>query len=407
VNLEGCVRHTGKHAAGVIVGNDALQNSMPLMSDGTTVTTQWEKETLEGLNFLKADILGLRTLDIVHDTLRIVGRDTFNSMKYDDLNVLKEFTAGNSLGTFQFETAGMQKTLRKVKPVSFEELFAINALERPGSADSIDDFVRNRATGKFDCLGNEALRPILGSTYGIILYQEQIMTICVTIAGFSLSESDLVRRTISRKKGIEDFRTKFIDGAVKNGFDGGWAGKMFSVIEKSGDYGFNKSHAVAYTQLGFMTMFLKVYFPLEFLSVVLSHHPYSKNNVFKINAYIREAGRLGIKVQGWDINASKAFYTFDKDTDSMRMGFCSLPHIGKAAKHIESLQPFTSFGNFYKRVNKSTTVRQNVMKVLIDSGCFDSLEKNRLEMSKWIGVKPTKMKIADNSTPVPIQQNLI
>lgn len=399
IGIEGCVHHTGKHAAGIIVGNESLENVMPLMTDGKVTITQWEKETLEGLNFLKADLLALKTLDIVHDTLRIVGRNVFDSMKFDDHLVIQEFTKGNSLGTFQFETRGMQETLKKVKPVSFDDLFAINALERPGASDSIDDYVKNRASGKFDCLGNEALRPIIGSTYGIILYQEQIMRICVDICGFSLSESDLVRRAISRKKGVDEFRSKFVEGAVNKGYDQGWAQSIFSIIEKSQEYSFNKSHAVAYTQLGFMTMFLKVYFPLEFLSVVLSYHPYSKDNVSKINSYLREASRLGIKVEKCDINASKYAYTFNKEKQTIRMGFCSLPHVGKSAFHISELQPFNSFSNFFKRVNK-TMVRQNVMKVLIDNGCFDSIEKNRQEMSNWLGIKVKKPEIS-------AQQNLL
>ena len=152
-------------------------------------------------------------------------------------------------------------------------------------------------------------------------------------------------------------------------------------------------------------MFLKVYFPLEFLSTVLTYHPYSKGNVVKINSYLKECRRLNIKIKKWDINASKYAYVFDKEDESIRMGLCSLPHVGKAAFHIEKLQPFNSFGNFYKRVNKST-VRQNVIKVLIDNGCFDSIEKNRYEMSKWLGIKVKKADPVEGEL-VPVQQNLI
>lgn len=401
VNLEGCVRHTGKHAAGVIVGTQPLREVMPIMTDGKAVITQWDKDTLEKLNYLKADILGVKTLDVIRDTLRLVGENALDNMRLDDQNVMKQFTEGNAMGVFQFETPGMRKVLKKVQPTTFEDLFAINALERPGAKEHIDEFVQGRTTGHFSCFGEERLRPILGSTYGVILYQEQTMKIVQEVAGFTLSEADVVRRGIAKKKGIEDLREKFLEGAVKRGYERGWADRLFNVMKEGENYSFNKSHAVAYAYLAFKCMWLKVYYPHEFLSTALSYHPYSKQTAFKILNYEAEAARLGITVQLHDINVSKYRYTYDRAANSIRRGLCSLPHVKSAAIHIEELQPFRSFLDFYKRVNKSR-VRSNAMKMLIDSGCFDSLGEDRAQIGRMLN-----MSVKKKSPVVGEQQSLL
>jgi len=402
VNLEGCIRHTGKHAAGVIVGTEPLHNIMPIMTDGKAVMTQWDKETLEKLNYLKADILGVKTLDVLHDTLRLVGENALDAMRLDDPNIINEFTKANSMGVFQFETPGMQKVLAKVKPETFDDIFAINALERPGAKEHIDEFVQARATGQFSCF-DERLRDILGPTYGVILYQEQTMRIVQEVAGFSMSEADLVRRGIAKKKGIDELRGKFMDGAVSRGYDRGVAEKLFEAMREGNDYSFNKSHAVAYAYLAFKCMFLKVYYPHEFLSVAMTYHPYSKGNVFKILKYENESARLGIRLLPHDINESKYHYVANKKENTIRRGFCSLPHVKSAAFHIQELQPFRSFNDFYKRVNKSR-VRVNAMQTLVNAGCFDALGDSRREISKWLDVPVKKAKV--EQPPQAVQQNL-
>jgi len=402
INLEGCVRHTGKHAAGVIVGTQPLAELMPIMTDGKAVMTQWDKNTLEKLNYLKADILGVKTLDVIHDTLRLVGKDAMKGLRLDDPNILKEFTNANTMGVFQFETPGMRKALQKIRPKTFEEVYAINALERPGAKQHIDEFAQALKTGHFTCFNEERLRPILGPTYGVILYQEQTMKIVQEVAGFTLAEADIIRRGISKKTGIEELREKFLAGAMRNGYDSVWSNSLFDVIKEGEQYGFNKSHAVAYALLAMKTMFLKVYFPHEFLSVALSHHPYSKTHIFKIRDYENEAARLGIQVLPHDINLSRYHYTYDKAQNTIRRGFCSLPHVKSGAFHIQKLQPFRSFNDFYKRVNKSR-VRTNAMQMLLDSGCFDCFGGDRAEIARWLAVPLKKTKTDDGA----IQQTLL
>lgn len=390
VQLEGCVRHTGKHAAGVIVGTEPLHNIMPIMTDGKAVMTQWDKDTLEELNYLKADILGVKTLDVIHDTLRLVGENALDAMRLDDPNLIKQFTDANSLAVFQFETPGMQKALVKVRPETFDDIFAINALERPGAKEHIDEFVQGRKTGQFGCF-DERLRSILGPTYGVILYQEQTMRLVQEVAGFTLSEADIVRRGIAKKKGIDDLRDKFLNGAVVRGYDRAVAEKLFETMKEGQNYSFNKSHAVAYAYLAFKCMFLKVYHPHQFMSVALTYHPYSKANVIKIRKYENEVARLGIRVLPHDINASKYHYVADQTNNTVRRGFCSLPHVKSAAFHIQQLQPFRSFNDFYKRVNKSR-VRTKAMQTLVNAGCFDSLGDSRREISKWLDIPVKKVK---------------
>ena len=391
MGLEGCMRQTGKHAAGVVITKDTLIESLPILTDGTTIMTQWEKKALEGLNYLKMDILAVKTLDIIDKTLEFIGDKgalpTGDKIDINDENVLREFEQAHSLGTFQFETPGMRELLEKIKPTAFADLYLINALDRPGAKDSADDFVRNREKGDFDCLGDERLRPILESTYGIVVYQEQVIRLLQEIGGFTASEADVIRRAISAKnpKVFENNREKFLTGAAQRGYEREWANGVFEIMKKSEAYGFNKSHSVAYSMLGYQTMYMKVYYPLEYMTAALQWVPTS--NQKKMRQYEREAERLGIKVLPCDINESKSEYTFDRNYEgsyqrrgfneeagqffetvpylgAIRRGLSSIPFVGEAGKRIEEYQPFSSFGEFYKRVPKSV-VGSNVMKDLI------------------------------------------
>ena len=238
--IEGAVRHSGKHAAGVIVGTQALSDLMPMMRDSKATLAQWDKKTLEDLGFLKADILGVNTLDIIHDTVRMIGGDPLAAMDLSDPVLLSEYREAHSFGTFQFETSSMMAALEKVKPNSFEELAAICALVRPGAKEHIDEFVKGRDTGEVSCFDEERLRPILGPTYGVILYQEQAMKVVQEIGGFSLSEADLIRRGIAKKEGIEQYREKFLVGAEAKGFNRQWATELFNILGEGSDYSFNK-----------------------------------------------------------------------------------------------------------------------------------------------------------------------
>lgn len=418
IGLEGCMRQTGKHAAGVVITKEPLTEELPILTDGTTVMTQWEKKTLEDLNFLKMDILALKTLDIIDMALEFIGDKNAlppaDRIDIGDPNVLKEFEMAHSLGTFQFETPGMRELLDKIKPQSFEELFLINALDRPGAKDSTDVLVANRLSKNFSCLGDERLRPFLEPTYGVVVYQEQVIRLLQEIGGFTASEADVIRRAISAKnpKVFESNRDKFLDGAEHRGFARDWANSVFEIMKKSESYGFNKSHSVAYTMLGYQTMWLKVYYPLEFMTAALCWVPVSKQ--IKLRSYEREAERLGIKVLPYDINESRSQYTFDRSytrsygkrrwLGAIRRGLSSIPFVGEAGKRIEDYQPFSSFGDFYKRVPKSV-VGSNVMKALIKAECFAGLGEDSAKLGRMIDMPvPGKKKSKDGGAVAEQQQ---
>jgi DNA polymerase-3 subunit alpha len=231
-----------------------------------------------------------------------------------------------------------------------------------------------------------------------VVYQEQVIRLLQEIGGFSASEADIIRRAISAKdpKVFENNREKFLSGGETRGFQREWANRVFEIMKKSESYGFNKSHAVAYSMLGYQTMYMKVKYPLEFMTAALCWVP--SNKQIKIRSYERESERIGIKILPADINESKADFTFDRDyreagrpwIGAIRRGLASIPFVGEAGARIEEFQPFNTFGDFYKRVPKSV-VGSNVMKALIKAGCFDSLGEDRNRLGRMIDV-PVKGK---------------
>jgi DNA polymerase-3 subunit alpha len=248
------------------------------------------------------------------------------------------------------------------------------------------------------------------------VYQEQVIRILQEIGGFTASEADVIRRAISAKnpKVFENNREKFLTGAEQRGFQREWANGVFEILKKSESYGFNASHSVAYSMLGYQTMYMKVYYPLEFMTAALRWVPSS--NQKKLRQYEREAERLGIKVLPYDINESKSEYTFDREyrgegmmwDGAIRKGLSSIPFVGEAGARIEEFQPFSSFGEFYKRIPKSV-VGSNVMKALIKAGCFDSLGEDRNKLGRMIAM-PIKGKGKSKTVgtePVAEQQQLM
>ena len=390
VHLQGCIRHTGKHAAAVLVGKRSLGTDLPLMTDGKVVLTQWDKGSLETCNFLKIDVLGLKTLDIIHETVDDIGMplEALDDLDLSDKRVMNGFSTGNSLGVFQFETPGMRKLLRKIRSTSFEDIFAANALIRPGAggAEGSDDlFVKNRMTGVFDCMGDERLRPALGETFGLNLYQEQTMEMFQVISNFSLSEADLIRRAISKKKGLDQYREDFLKRAVENGFEYEWSVGIFERIKESDNYSFNKSHAVAYAYLAWQCMYLKLYYPRFFMMHALSHLPRNskQKTLEKRHSYEMEAKRLGVKMLPFDINKSSFGYSLAPE-GKIRQGMCAIPGVSEnAAISIKQGGPYRDFNDFVNRVHKGT-VRKDTMKVLINYGCFNSICGDRVAMLKTV-----------------------
>jgi DNA polymerase-3 subunit alpha len=276
--LEGLARHCGVHAAGVVIAPERLANLVPLIRTANgEVCTQFDKDDVESLGLLKMDFLGLRTLTVIADALesiRNAGHTELDlaAIPFDDPAVYELFSAGNTDGIFQFESSGMKEVLRKVQPEAFLDLAALNALYRPGPMQFIDDYSDRKHGRKAITYIFPELEEILGETYGIIVYQEQVMRIAVGIAGFSMAKADTLRKAMGKKKQemIDREGKNFIKGAVANGFPEAKVRRLWDQIIPFAKYGFNKSHSVAYAQVAYLTAYLKVHYPAHFMARSLS-----------------------------------------------------------------------------------------------------------------------------------------
>jgi DNA polymerase-3 subunit alpha len=367
-----------------------------MVANNGVLITQYDKDALEDLNFLKMDILGLGTLDIISEAMEMIGKDVLLEHELDlqDSKVMSEFCKGNTTGVFTFETYGMKKTLKSVQPESIKDLSAVNALYRPGAMSGIEHFLNGKESKTIYYFEDEKLKPILAETYGTIVYQEQVMAMFQAVAGFSASKADLVRKAVGKKKHeeITKMKKEFVDGCLETGHTQEWAVNLFNVIEKSTTYSFNRSHAMSYALLGYQCMFLKCYYPVQFMTRLLANHmdngwdatlgEFDKKS--KLKEYEKEAKRLGIKIVDFNVNTSRAEYRCNVDKKVIYRGLSAIKNVGAAAEEIEKLKPFTSFEDFYKRVSKSK-VRSNAMVALIDCGAFDSIESNRDRIRGYVG----------------------
>jgi DNA polymerase-3 subunit alpha len=303
LTLEGLNRHASTHAAGVVIADCPLDTYMPLFkSSEDQVTSGYEMKSLEKIGLLKMDFLGLKTLTVIDQALKLVksihGVDLdMSALTYDDPKTFELLCGGHTLGVFQLESSGMRDLLRKLEPSGFEDIIALLALYRPGPMGSgmLDDFIKRKkklVPVKYD---HKLLEPILQDTYGIMLYQEQIMFIASNLAGFSLAEADLLRRAMSKKipEVMEQQRKHFVDGAAKNGVTGSVANKIFDQIVFFSGYGFNRSHSAAYAIVTYRTAYLKANYPAEFMTALLTSE---RDNTDKIIEYIDECERMGITV---------------------------------------------------------------------------------------------------------------
>ncbi|MEE8317876.1 MAG: DNA polymerase III subunit alpha, partial [Candidatus Omnitrophota bacterium] len=308
-HLEGLTRHASTHAAGVVISEDPLANHVPLFRTGDgQVSTGYAMTSLEKIGLLKMDFLGLRTLTVIQEAVKIVDLSREMDLKIEDISIddVKTFRLldkAQTMGIFQLESSGMRDLLKKLRPERFEDIVALVALYRPGPIGSgmLDDFMK-RKHGEIEVMyDHPLLESILKETYGIIVYQEQVMMICSSLAGFSLSQADLLRRAIGKKTPeiMDQQRRTFIEGAASNKIDRRIAGKIFSLIEHFAGYGFNKSHSTAYAMISYRTAFLKSNFPVEFITALLTSE---KDNTDKIVEYIEEAGRMNINILPPDVN---------------------------------------------------------------------------------------------------------
>ena len=385
--LEGLARHASVHAAGILIAPDDITNYVPLaVTSDKQTTTQWTMGWCEAIGLLKMDFLGLRNLTVIHNTEKLIKEryDPVFSIKnipLDDAKTFELFGNGNTIGIFQFESSGMQDYLRKLQPNRVEDLIAMNALYRPGPMDMIDDFIARKKGVKEITYLHEKLEPILRETYGIIVYQEQVMRITSELGGFSLAEADIMRRIMGKKKKeeMQGQKDKFIEGCIKNGVDKKIAGQIADMIEKFASYGFNKSHSAAYALIAYQTGFLKSNYPAEFMAANLSSEV---NNTDKIVVLIDECRKIGIAVVPPDINHSAAnFVPLEKD--KIAFGLTAIKNVGSGAirsilEHREKLGRYENLYQIMQNVDLRL-VNKKVLESLVQAGALDSLEGNRAQ----------------------------
>ena len=391
--LEGLNRNAGTHAAGVVISNEPLWEKTPLFkpSGQDTLATQYNGKYIEDVDLIKFDFLGLKTLTVIEETLKLIEkrhgfRIDFNKVDIQDKKVYEYISKGETLGLFQIESAGMQDLARRLKPSGFEDVIAMLALYRPGPMESgmLDDFVeRKHGRAEITYMFPE-LEPILKPTYGVIVYQEQVMQIVQTIGGFTLGGADLVRRAMGKKikEEMDRLKGQFAEGAEKKGFDRAKAEELFDLIVKFAGYGFNKSHSAAYALITFRTSYLKCYYPTEFMAAQLT---FEKDNTTKVVRYVDEVKRMGIKLLPPDINRSDLAFIADKidGEDVIIFGLGGIKGAGDIA--INSIleargnEPFKDLSDFVSRIDP-TKVNKKVIESLIKAGALDSLGYSRKSM---------------------------
>ena len=386
--LEGLKRHTGVHAAGMVIAKEEITKFSPLAKGSKdVVTTQYDGNILPKLGLLKVDFLGLRTLTVIDDTVKMIRKAnpgfTLKDLDLTDKKTFQLFTAAKTLGVFQLESKGMRDLLRKLKPTEIEVIIALNALYRPGPLGSgmIDDFVarkHGRTQIKYD---HPLLEPILKETYGVILYQEQVMRIATDLAGFTAGQADGLRKAMGKKipEEIEKQRDNFITGAKHKGIERNVAEKTFDQIVHFGGYGFNKSHAAAYGMVSYQTAYLKANYPIEYMTALLNaeigHSAVVKEDEeSKLATYIQDADKFGIKILPPDVQASEA--AFSIEDGAIRFGLTAVKNVGEgAAQSIVAARvekgPFKSWEDFIGRVDLHAANRK-VLESLIKAGAFDS-----------------------------------
>ncbi len=386
--LEGLTRHASVHAAGVVITPRPLEELVPLCKlkegDDEAITTQWDMNGVERLGLLKMDFLGLRTLTVIDDAVKLVRQQgidlDLDAVPLDDPAVFELFCDGRTNGVFQFESRGMTDLLRRARPSKFEDLAAFNALYRPGalSVGMVDEYIQRKLGKKRVAYILPETRPILEETYGVIVYQEQVMQIAVAVAGFTMGEADVLRKAMGKKKleVMTEQKQKFLAGAERRGVDRRKAAELWDYIEPFAGYGFNKSHSVAYALLAYKTAYLKAHHPVAFMAAMLTSEMSSSDAIAK---YVRECEDMGIAVLPPDVNASD--WWFSVDGEAIRYGLGAVKGIGEGAVE-EVLAARRRSGRFRGLAHlagavEGKQVNRKVFECLIKAGCFDSTSPSR------------------------------
>ena len=384
--LEGMARHASTHAAGVVITRESVDEYVPLQKNDEAVVTQFTMERLEDLGLLKMDFLGLRTLTVIQDAINFIKENheieiNIDEMDYENPDVFKTIADGYTAGIFQLESAGMTSFMKELSPENLEDIIAGISLFRPGPMEQIPRYLEYKNNPENAKYHHILLKPILGVTYGCMVYQEQVMRIVQDVGGYTLGRADLVRRIMSKKKrkAMEKEREIFIKGAVDRQVPPQTASVIFDEMTDFASYAFNKSHAAAYAVIAYQTAYLKTYFPLEFMAATLNSFMGSTE---RISLYIQECRRLGISVMPPEVNSSNR--KFSVDGENIRFGLAAIKNVGhKAADAVRDERKengsYTSFIEFCKRLANGA-VNKKCVESLIKCGAFDSFPVNRRQL---------------------------
>lgn len=384
--IEGLIRQSGMHAAGIVLNDTPIGDVIPVISDNGNLVTQYEMNFLEEQGFLKMDLLGLRNLTIIDNCVNLINRTRNISLKaielpFDDPKIFSLIASGKTMGIFQLESSGMKKAIRELAPNSFNDVVALLALFRPGPMDNIPSYAKRKDGTEKVTFINPDLKDILAPTYGIIVYQEQIMQIAVKMAGFSMADADSFRRAISKKDSekLASLQKAFVSGAVHQGYNEVHAESVFNHIYKFADYGFNKSHSVSYAILACQMGYLKAYYPAEFYASILETS--SGANDTKFNEYISEIKEQNIHILPPDINQSAG--VFSVDGGALLFPLSAIRGVpGGIVKSIIEERSRGFFKDFFDFIGRlySYKISANQITHLIEAGCFDKMEKSRASL---------------------------
>ncbi|HAP00414.1 MAG TPA: DNA polymerase III subunit alpha [Bacteroidetes bacterium] len=378
--LEGCSRHTGVHAAGIIIAPSDIREHIPVTrnKDSELLVTQYSGKFIEHAGMLKMDFLGLKTLSIIKDAVEMVEKNhgvkiDLDKIPLDDRKTLEVFQRGEMTGVFQFESTGMRSHLKNLKPSNIEDLIAMNALYRPGPMANIPEYIERKHGRKQVVYPHPMLKEILEPTFGIMIYQEQIMQVAQVMAGYTLGSADILRKAMGKKNKevMEKNRTIFIEGARKNGVSEKEAGEIFTTMEKFAEYGFNRSHSVAYAVVAFHTTYLKAHYPAEFMASALTHN---MSSVEEMQKFLSDCKRLGIKTLGPDINESEEVFSVKNGV--VRFALSAVKGVGEAA--VRAISEERKLNGYYKSIFDLVKraggkgVNKKMLEALIYSGAFDS-----------------------------------
>jgi DNA polymerase-3 subunit alpha len=403
--IEGMVRNTGKHACGVIIADQDITNLIPVTLQEGDLTTQYPKGPSEDLGLLKMDFLGLKTLTVISDAEANVratrNLPDFNVEKValDDKETYDLLNSGRTTGVFQLESGGMQQLCRQIGLSSFEEIIALIALYRPGPMQFIPQFIEGKKDPSTVQIPHPLLKELVEETYGVLVYQEQVMQSAQIIAGYTLGGADILRRAMGKKiKSVMDAQKDvFVKGAKEtNGIDRRTAESIFALLEKFAEYGFNKSHSAAYAMLSYRTAYLKANYPVEFMAAVLTA---DQGNADKISHNLAECNAMNVPVLSPDVNESGANFTpvIEKGEGSIRFGMASIKGVGEGAAQViiderEANGAYESFTDFIVR-NEEKAVNRRVIEALIKTGGFDSLGEERAELLEGLDGELAEAKI--------------